>query len=36
MLEGRIEREDAVLDAVPDDHRPVIAKMVHERCTIFS
>ncbi|KAI0689130.1 hypothetical protein BC835DRAFT_1549407 [Cytidiella melzeri] len=30
MLEQRLERKDAALTAVPDDHRPLIAKMVHE------
>ena len=32
MLEEKIERKDTPLDAFPDDHRPLVAKMVHERC----
>lgn len=30
-LEQRIERRDPPLTALPEDHRPLIAKMVHER-----
>ena len=36
MLEERLERGDDPLDAIPDDHKPLIAKMAHERCVAFS
>lgn len=32
MLEGRIERKEPPLTAVPDDHKPLFAKLAHERC----
>jgi hypothetical protein len=32
MLEQRVERGDPALQAVPEEHQPVIAKLVHERC----
>ena len=31
MLEQRIESSAAPLSAIPDDHKPLIAKLVHER-----
>ncbi|KAF8892571.1 hypothetical protein BD779DRAFT_1670257 [Infundibulicybe gibba] len=30
MLEGRIERQEPPLTSIPDDHRPLIAKLAHE------
>ena len=32
MLEQRIEAKTAALDVVPEEHRPVIVKFIHERC----
>lgn len=31
MLEQRIDSKAAPLTAIPDEHRPLIAKLVHER-----
>ena len=32
MLEQRIEANSGALAGIPDDHKPLIAKLVHERC----
>lgn len=32
MLEQRIESKSPALAVIPEDHRPLIAKFVHERC----
>ncbi len=31
MLEERLAAKESPLTAVPDEHKPVIAKLVHER-----
>ncbi|RDB24271.1 hypothetical protein Hypma_008755 [Hypsizygus marmoreus] len=36
MLEDRIERQASPLTAIPEEHRPLIAKMAHERKSYFS
>ena len=32
MLEQRIQANSGSLAGIPDDHKPLIAKLVHERC----
>jgi hypothetical protein len=31
MIEQRLERHEPPLPAIPDEHKPVIAKLAHER-----
>lgn len=31
MLEQRFERNDPPLSAIPEEHKPIIAKLAHER-----
>ena len=35
MIESRVERQDPPLIAIPNEHKPVIAKLAHERCADF-
>lgn len=34
MLEERLASKQPPLSVIPDEHKPVIAKLVHERCAL--
>lgn len=34
MLEERIEKKEPPLSELPGEHKPVVAKLIHERCVV--